>query len=954
LRSALLAFLLLISGLCGISYEVLYGRILGNLVGDQFAVSASILLTFLLGIGFGTLFAHRLWRHLWLLEGAIGLCGVVLALSTGPLDRLLFSLPMASAGLFATLAICVAILIVPAFLIGTSLPIFAGYTSCLTSGLVFARTYAIYNFGAAITVLLIEFWLIRALGIRNATFCIAGFNAFVAIVLLTAFDELRSQAPMPSRTRGIRYTPSQLVALGLASVASAIFQLLMIKLAESLYGPFRETFALVLCLILLGIALGSTLARSRPITFRFVLLANLVGLVWLLGGFVFMAQNYAALYPTADSYVDSVLLKLFSLALVMGLPALTFGATIPALITDQHDISKESGQLLFVSSLANAFGFLLMAFVLHERFDYGVLVLIIAALVSVALVVHEPKLDRRLPLVALLLLAAVYAHRYSWDEDLLYLGYTTFHSAEDLEEDREAFEFPEKFKGAQDVFSILWFNGKPYFYINGYISIPLRSPSEKIVGALASHFAPRADRALVLGVGSGATAATVGLLFDHTDAIEINQVVLDNLFRMKEYNFDIESNPRVNLVHGDAIRYAKASREKYSLIINTVTTPLYFSSSKLYTLDFLEAIRGRLEPDGVYVTWVDSRVGERGLDIMLKTLGSGFDHCSLAYIKAAYYLLMCSQVPVQVHQPRLVADHPILARHFLGEHGIKPDWLPYNLLHGHAVDLLADPDVPVNTLNNPVLDFEMAHLRERSFSGFKARLPRSMSLADVFRAFPPAMNPDPVALVKQAEIMLDDPNFTPRWRELVSEQEPDFEERYAQVTSAYEKEYAGALNDESSPRAYFGLGVYFMDVDRYAKAIEAFEKALAIDPKRNNAYYNIGSGYEHMREYPAAIENFRAELSVDPEDEDVPYRVGRVLVKMNRYEEALEELSSELIDEENSLVHYYRARAHEGLGNTPEAIRAYSEMLRLDPDDEDAVEALERLQGSDTARSGSG
>jgi tetratricopeptide (TPR) repeat protein len=75
---------------------------------------------------------------------------------------------------------------------------------------------------------------------------------------------------------------------------------------------------------------------------------------------------------------------------------------------------------------------------------------------------------------------------------------------------------------------------------------------------------------------------------------------------------------------------------------------------------------------------------------------------------------------------------------------------------------------------------------------------------------------------------------------------------------------------------------------------------------------------------------------------------------MNRYEEALEELSSELIDEENSLVHYYRARAHEGLGNTPEAIRAYSEMLRLDPDDEDAVEALERLQGSDTARSASG
>ena len=69
----LLTVLLFTSGLCGISYEILYGRLLGNIIGDQFVVSTAVLLTFLLGIGLGALHAHRLWSRLWLIEAGIGL-----------------------------------------------------------------------------------------------------------------------------------------------------------------------------------------------------------------------------------------------------------------------------------------------------------------------------------------------------------------------------------------------------------------------------------------------------------------------------------------------------------------------------------------------------------------------------------------------------------------------------------------------------------------------------------------------------------------------------------------------------------------------------------------------------------------------------------------------------------------------------------------------------------------
>src|SRR5678815_3977163 len=103
LRERLFVLPMLVSGFCGISYEVLYARIFGNLIGDQFLVSATVLLVFLLGIGLGTLAAHRLARWLWALEAAIGVWGVAFAFGAKPLDSALYA---AGAGFAVTIALC--------------------------------------------------------------------------------------------------------------------------------------------------------------------------------------------------------------------------------------------------------------------------------------------------------------------------------------------------------------------------------------------------------------------------------------------------------------------------------------------------------------------------------------------------------------------------------------------------------------------------------------------------------------------------------------------------------------------------------------------------------------------------------------------------------------------------------------------------------------------------------
>ena len=513
LKGALFSFLLLLSGLAGISYEVLYGRMLGNIIGDQWAVSAAILLSFLLGIGIGTRHAHRFWPYLWLIEAGIGLFAIGFAMGGELIEAWLYSSRASLGnGIGVALTQSFVLLLPPALLIGCGLPLFAGYLGRLSSGLAFGRAYAWHSLGAALTVLLVEFWLLRLLGLQATVFAIAALNLLVAALLRLGYSELRVQVPEAGRY--IKLPRHQLLALALLSIASAIFQLWLVKIAEFLLGPFRETFALVLALVMLGIAIGTWLVKQFRFRFTHVVGVNLFGLLWLMAGFGLLTEAYASLYPhVVQNSVQLMLFKLGLLAAFGGLPAISFGATIPALITAQDNVARESGQLLFISSIANAAGFLLMVFVLHQNFSYGSLIVIVAAISALGLVVYLHAHIAAIAATVAVVGATLFCQRGLWDEQLLYLGYDNLHSSTALRMSKLETTAIDPFKGPRDVFAFnTMSDGSVYLYINGYRSMDLTRPHEQIVGAMSSIFAPRTDKALVLGVGSGATAGAVGLV----------------------------------------------------------------------------------------------------------------------------------------------------------------------------------------------------------------------------------------------------------------------------------------------------------------------------------------------------------------------------------------------------------------------------------------------------------
>jgi len=913
----LLPVLMLASGFAGISYEILYGRILGNLIGDQFAVSAAILITFLFGIGIGSRQAWRLWPWLWLIELFIGLCGAAFAFGTDTLDVLLYhGLPLLPTGLAGSILTAVVLLLLPAFLIGCSVPLFAGYLHRLHAGESFSRVYGIYNFGAALTAILIEFLLLRWLGIRSTVLCFVILNLLIALLLRITpiISPGNETAPAPLKHIGWAIIP--------VSMASATFQLLMIKIAEMLLGPFRESFALVLSIVLLGIALGAMLVRRTGLGFGSTLLLALTGMLLLLTGIEPASHLYAMYYEsTAESYVLLVLLKWLLLFSLMGIPAIAFGATIPALLhRQQQHISQTSGHLLFIASMANVTGFLLMAFVLHRWLDYGAIVLGVAALTAFSLLLYHRRQSVHGLLTTLLLAACVLAYGKVWDESLLYVSYTRFHNSDKLAEARQDLDMHEIFKGHQDVFAINDVGGSPYFFINGYHSIPLNNPSEKIVGALSSLFSPHTDLALVLGLGSGATASVVGSLFNHTDVVEINPVVRENLFRMRQWNFDIEHNPHVNIIVDDAIHYSKATSSHYDLILNTVTTPLYFSSAKLYTRDFFEIIKQHLNPEGIYVTWMDARIGDRGADIILRTIRKHFRYCALLYIKSAYFLLVCSDSPIHANPVPAFRPGHMVYDHLLREYGIIPEWLPYQLLTNQTFELIGQEHGPLNSNDYPALEFAMARLRNRGLEDFRTRLKQHMSLHQLEQTIG---HIDPAALLWHAELRLGDGDLSQRWRTLLRADKPDFQQHYQQRQRDY---YHRLINGHASARAFHHFGYIMMEAHYTEDAILLYRRALQLDPQHDNTHFNLAACLERLGRYEEALMHYRKEKEIDPDDADVPYRIGRVYVKMKRYADAIEPLQTAIRATQphvNPRIYDYLGKAYDALGQTEKASDMY-------------------------------
>lgn len=938
---------LFISGFCGISYEILYSRILGNIIGNHFALNASILVMFLLGIGIGTKIAHKFSGFLWVIEASIGLYAISFTFATPYFDKLFFEILPYGSLIINTLT-CSLLLAIPTVLIGITLPLFAGLFKEITqSEKIFDLSYMIYNFGASITAFVIEFYLIREFGISNSVLIISSLNIITATLLYSFFRNVKI---IIEKEEEIVYDKEIIFPLILLSISSAIFQLLILKISEFVFGPFSETFAMIISLTLFGIAIGSLLTRFVKLSFTFFTITNIINLILVLSFFSNITLLYSTYYTnfTGETLVGW---KMFILALIMIWSSISFGAGIPTLLTEKSNVAKESGHLLFISSLANAFGYLMMIFVIHSTFKYGQIFLLIAILLSLAVLIHN-KFKKEIVLAIVIIISLGFTSLSKlWNENILYINYGSFSNKSDYLSSVYTYRTGTQYRKYEDVFSLNKIGNDTFFMINGYVSMALNMAAEYVVGVASSIVSPRIDNALVLGLGSGSTSSTVAQIFKHVDVVEINPIVVEHEHEMKEYNFDIVNAKNVNIICDDGIRFLKSSKNnKYDLILNTVTSPLYFRSSKLYTTDFIKLVKSKLKDDGIYTTWIDLRIGDEGLNIVLKSLSKEFKYSWAALIKSAYFVLVLSNKDLQLHQEEVVNSSKTLQDFFMSKHGRDLDTLKYTFITDNVFgylkeeEKLAKKPIPINTLDKPDLEFVLSKIRHSDdidITKFKQYILDNYDFERMNKSIFGGKF-DKWGLLKY-HLQVDQRSlFTDFFVNLVKKDNPNIFQilRKDLLEDTYEKGIKKYNTKELYDETLYWY-YYFGDNESAEKLLLS---QIAKFPKYELAYRNLATLYVDTKRPFDAEKIFKQHIDLNIDNLDVSYNgLGRIYQEQFQFIKAEEYLSKALKLDYTDNNLYYLALNYIKTGEPDKAIPLLKDSIDLDPEGVNSMYLLSEI-----------
>lgn len=435
LRHALMLSFLL-SGFCGLLYEVLWMRALSFLLGNPLLSTSLILAVFMGGLAIGSYgFGRRttrwsrpseLLRAYALMELGIGFWALVLLGSRSWLEPLMISGHRAlSPGLFATTKVIASALLLlpPTMLMGGTFPVlgaFFGRGRFAQLGGEIGRLYAINTFGAAAGSFSSGFLLIPALGLSRTQMLAVALNVLVAVIAFgcarAATSAERREAllstggrtdsiPDSTKRRGAAPRtspahPSFLLAIFFFSgFAALLYEVAYTRVLALLLGPTVYAFSLMLTMFILGLALGSRLFASW--SDRWGERANgQEKLTWLLASlYILLGLSVAATVPIFNRLpllVGEIVqthaehharLQLWQGAMIAGLllvPTMLSGAAFPTIVKlyvrEEHAIGGDMGRALAANTTGAVLGSLLTGLLLiphlgtERAFWIGILV----------------------------------------------------------------------------------------------------------------------------------------------------------------------------------------------------------------------------------------------------------------------------------------------------------------------------------------------------------------------------------------------------------------------------------------------------------------------------------------------------------------------------------------------------------------------------------------------------
>jgi spermidine synthase len=148
------------------------------------------------------------------------------------------------------------------------------------------------------------------------------------------------------------------------------------------------------------------------------------------------------------------------------------------------------------------------------------------------------------------------------------------------------------------------------FHVSGKVeasSEPHDMRLQRMLGHLPALIHPNPRSVLVVGFGAGVTAGSF-VTYPSVERIVICEIeprippTAARYFQREQHN--VLRDPRVTLVYDDARHYILTTREKFDIITSDPIHPWVKGTATLYSTEYFELCRRRLNPGGVIAQWV--------------------------------------------------------------------------------------------------------------------------------------------------------------------------------------------------------------------------------------------------------------------------------------------------------------------------------------------------------------
>ncbi|HKB68510.1 MAG TPA: fused MFS/spermidine synthase [Pyrinomonadaceae bacterium] len=582
-------------------------------------------------------------------------------------------------------------LLVPTALMGATLPLLSAalLRSSGSRSTSITRLYTRNLAGAICGGVVAGFLLLPSFGVRATIYIAAFINILIGIASIVADRRMETQLSLEQDAPQTTAEDLQLDETSSAAAGDARFwmacafisgfvtistQVAWTRLLTMIVGSSTYAFSIVVALFLMGLSAGSFViarggrgARPRETVLRVELLtavsiflsliiANKIPVLLITTGLRFHISSWAGLLT----------LQIFSVALLILLPAFFMGMVMPlVLVWAGSNRNVQSIQLVGRSYAVNTLGAIagafIAGFVLVPKLTTRFTIIFAAVLcIIVAGAAYQPKIDARdrdlrravaagltLTLILLFFLAAPRLNL----ADLSIGAYDSLVRV--LAKSRGTIEDETVPRQGPEIHQLLMYEEGPTatvsvrkdwditsMAINGRTNASDREdmPTQVMLGQLPLLLAPRLKNALVVGYATGVTTgAILQSPVESVECVELEPATVNGSRYFEHVNNHPLNDPRLHLIIDDARTYLRVIPTRYDMIVSEPSHPWVPGVANLFTREFFQVGRDRLNSDGIFVQWLQIyQLSTDSLRSVLATFHETFPYVLVFRVQGAW------------------------------------------------------------------------------------------------------------------------------------------------------------------------------------------------------------------------------------------------------------------------------------------------------------------------------